>query len=68
MNEQHSNSEKIVYSGLGTFIILKLMPCYIPFVLCFTGLIIGLFGIIDVINKSDLKSDFNYKEYIENKK
>lgn len=63
---ESNNSEKVIYSALGGFVILKLAPFYIPYVICFGGLMISLYGILDVINKSDNRSEFDIKKYIEN--
>lgn len=64
--EDHSNFEKTVYSVLGGFIILSLAPTYIPYCLCFGGLMVSLYGIVDVVNKSDACKSFDVKSHIEN--
>lgn len=65
-NKEHGGLEKIIYSALGGFVILKLAPMYIPYVICYGGLMVSLYGILDVINKSSKRHDFDLNEYIEN--
>lgn len=64
--EDHSIFEKTIYSVIGGFIILSMAPGYIPYCLCFGGLMVSAYGIIDIINKSDAVSQFDIKSYIEN--
>lgn len=65
-NQEHSKTEKVIYTTLGGFIILKLAPIYIPYCMCFGGLMVSLYGILDVINKSDSRDAFDIKKHIEN--
>lgn len=65
--EDHSSFEKTIYTSIGGFVILTLVPSYIPYCLCFGGLMVSLYGILDTINKSDAVSKFDLKSYIENK-
>lgn len=62
-----SDTEKVVYSVLGGVVISCFAPMYIPYCLCFGGLMIGLYGTFDVISKSDVRSQFDLKQYIETK-
>lgn len=67
-NKETNNVEKTVYSTVGGFVILTLAPSFIPYCLCFGGLLISLYGIVDVINKSDAVSSFDIKGYIDDMK
>lgn len=66
--EDHSNFEKTIYSAVGGFIILSLAPQWILPTVCFGGLMVSLYGIVDVVNNSDARSSFDVKQYIENNK
>ena len=65
-NEGHSKSEKVIYTALGGGLILTFVPAYIPYVVCFSGLLISLYGTMDTIANSVGRNKFNIKEYIEN--
>lgn len=70
MNKKDNSSsdfQKVVYTTLGGAIIFLMSPSYIPYCICFGGLMISAYGIIDTINKSDARSKFDLKAYIENK-
>lgn len=64
-NESHSNSEKFTCSALGVGIILSIVPQWIPICVFGGGLVISIYGILDVINKSDARSQFDLRTYIE---
>lgn len=65
-NESHSSSEKVIYSALGGGIILSMAPQWMPICIFGGGLLISIYGILDVINKSDARSQFDLQKYIEN--
>lgn len=66
MKKETSNTEKVIYTTLGGFVVLTLAPIYIPYCLCFGGLMVSLYGILNTVNKSDVRSEFDLKKYIEN--
>lgn len=65
-NESHGSSEKVIYSTLGGGIILAMCPQWIPACIFGGGLLISVYGILDIINKSDARSQFDLRQYIEN--
>lgn len=70
MNNQRKNetsdSEKMVYCGVGAYMILYFCPQYILPSICIGGIIISVYGILDIINKSDLRGDMDMQKYLDN--
>ena len=72
-NDNNNEKEFMIYSALGGGLIACFMPVYIPMLLCWGGLLGSLYGIANVISKSNNSNNFNFisKEeikYFENKK
>lgn len=64
-DKQKNNIEIITYSVLGGILILYLMPSYIPYAICYSGIIFSLYWILNILKKYDNSNDFVSKEDIE---
>lgn len=64
-NNKKNDIEIMTYSILGGALILYLMPSYIPYVICYSGVIGSLYGILSILKKYDNSNDFVSKEDIE---
>lgn len=66
-----SNTETIIYSVVGAVIVCSFIPLYIPYCIFGGGLIRSVYGIADIISKSNYASSkYVSKEnvkYFENK-
>ena len=64
-NNKKNDIEIITYSIVGGVLILYLMPSYIPYMICYSGIIGSLYGILNILKKYDTSNDFVSKEDIE---
>lgn len=64
-DKQKNDIEIITYSIVGGVLILYLMPSYIPYIICYTGIIRSLYGILEILQKYENINDFISKEDIE---
>lgn len=71
-DSKKSDSEKIIYSVVGAVIICNFIPAYIPYCVVGGVLLGSLYGIADIISKSDYAnskyvSKENVKYFDDNK-
>lgn len=64
-NKQKNDVEVVIYSLLGGGVILYLIPRYISYVICYMGIIMSLYSILNILKKYDNSNDFISKENIE---
>ncbi|MGL4452943.1 MAG: hypothetical protein ACRCTZ_17430, partial [Sarcina sp.] len=57
---------KMVWCGVGAYMVLYFCPQYILPSVFIGGLIVSVYGILDVINKSDLKGEMDLQSYLDN--
>ena len=64
-NNDRNDTEVMAYSIIGGILILYLMPQYIPYAICYSGILGSLYGILMILKKYDSSNDFVSKENIE---
>ena len=66
-SNENNNMELIAYSILGGAIISAFIPTYMPVVVCGSGLILSLYGVVNILDKYKDTEDINFisKENIE---
>lgn len=61
-----SNTETIIYSVVGAVIVCSFIPAYIPYCIFGSGLLASLYGIADIISKSNyVNSQYVSKENVK---